>query len=356
MADAVHAFDFLNNKNSSLSGFCVAFGDDPFLKRLVLQSIRSLVEDEDSITVFTGKNLEWRDVHDELTTVSLFSTGPRVVLVSDADEFVSNYRPQLEKLCEASNSSRNLIIDVKSLASNTKLYKLAVKHAMLVDCRLPQSARGKSIDQSKIKKWLIQWGRKAHSLKLDDRAADAILDLVGLELGLIDQELAKLALFSDPSQVVEVELINKIVGGWRQKTTWEMLDAAASGNAALAMELLDRLLQSGEHPNALFGSISWSFRRFAQATRAVQRQEQLGQRVDLSAAMLEAGFRKWPQHAFEVAQKQLRQMGRDRAGRLLRWLLETDISLKGSHSSPEKARLAIEILLFKLMKRNRRAS
>ena len=160
MADVVHAFDFLNEKSVTLEGFCVAFGDDPFLKRLVLQTLRGSVEDEDSISVFTGKNLEWRDVHDELTTVSLFSSGPRVVLVNDADDFVSNFRPQLEKLCETASSSRNLIIDVKSLASNTKLYKLAVKHALLVDCRLPQSSRGKSIDQPKIKKWLMQWGAR----------------------------------------------------------------------------------------------------------------------------------------------------------------------------------------------------
>ncbi len=129
-----------------------------------------------------------------------------------------------------------------------------------------------------------------------------------------------------------------------------MIDAALSGDSAEALQQLDRLLLSGEHPNALFGPISWSLRRFAAATRIFQRAERQGQRMRLPAALEQAGFFTWQQEAMRKAEQQLKQLGRHRAGQLNQWLLETDLALKGSHSSPDMARLALEHLILRLDK------
>ena len=275
-------------------------------------------------------------------------------LIQPADEFVTAWRGELERHAQGGVKSGRLILDVtKSMPANTRIYKESVKSGVVIDCKLPQTTRGKSksVDTGRIRKWIQNWAKSEHQLTMSVETTEAVLDLVGLELGLIDQELAKLALYADPKQNVTVELIHKVIGGWRQKTTWEMLDSAASGNAADALAQLERLLQTGEHPMALFGSISWSLRRFAAATRAVERQEKQGQRVNLSQAMLDAGFRKWPQDAFDAAQRQLRQLGRDRAGKMYQWLLETDLALKGTHSTPVKARFMLEKLIFQMAKR-----
>lgn len=354
MADPIHAFDFLEAKELPDSHFIAAVGDEPFLKRLVMLRIKGFADESgDDLAEFVGKGTSWRDVIDELSTLSLFGSGPRCVVIQPADEFVTAWRSELETFAQ-SNPSGRLVLDVKSMPSNTRLYKEVAKSGCILDCKLPQVSRGrsKSVDTGRIRKWLQQWADKQYKLKINVEATEAILDLVGLELGLIDQELAKLSLYAQPGEKITVELINKVIGGWRQKTTWEMLDAAASGNAGDALEQLAKLLQTGEHPMALFGSISWSLRRFAATTRAVQRQERNGERVNLSNAMLEGGFRKWPQDAFESGQKQLKQLGRDRAGQMYQWLLDTDLSLKGTHSTPDKARLALEKLIFRMAKRD----
>jgi DNA polymerase-3 subunit delta len=52
----------------------------------------------------------------------------------------------------------------------------------------------------------------------------------------------------------------------------------------------------------------------------------------------------------ERAERQLRQLGRERAARLYRWLLEADLALKGSHSAPHRARLVLEKLLVRMAK------
>jgi DNA polymerase-3 subunit delta len=172
--------------------------------------------------------------------------------------------------------------------------------------------------------------------------------MLGVEFGLLDQEVAKLALYTDAKGKITEALVHEVTGGWQAKTAWELVEAAATGNAAEALKQLNRLLSSGEHPAALFGPISWSLRRYAAATRLFQRSERQGRRISLSAALEEAGFQRWQRKEIQDAEKQLRRLGRERATRLYRWLLEADLALKGSHSSPEMSRWVMERLLMQM--------
>ncbi len=72
--------------------------------------------------------------------------------------------------------------------------------------------------------------------------------------------------------------------------------------------------------------------------------------MTLPGALEQAGFRKRPASAMERAQKQLKQLGRDRARQFYRWLLEADLALKGSHSQPKQARLVLETLFVRMAK------
>jgi DNA polymerase-3 subunit delta len=185
-------------------------------------------------------------------------------------------------------------------------------------------------------------------VELPKPAAVALLELIGPEFGLLDQEISRLALYAGPSHKITTKLVRELGGGWRAKTAWDMIDAALSGRGAEAIHQLDRLLQSGEYPQALFGSIAWSLRRFAAATRVYQRAERQRRRIRLSDALGQAGFFTWQKQALKTAEQQLKQLGRHRAGEFHQWLLETDLALKGSHSSPELSRLALERLLLRL--------
>jgi DNA polymerase-3 subunit delta len=169
---------------------------------------------------------------------------------------------------------------------------------------------------------------------------------------VLDQDLAKLALFVKSGQKVTAELVQQIVGGWRTKTTWDLVDAAAAGDAGEALVQLDRLLQSGEHPLALVGSISWSLRRYAAATRIFQQAERRGERIGLKEALTQAGVRDWPFGALAKTEDRLKQLGRQRAGKLYRWLLELDLSLKGTHSQDDRARWALEQLILRMAKQS----
>src|SRR5439155_26614711 len=140
----------------------------------------------------------------------------------------------------------------------------------------------------------------------------------------------------------------EIVGGWRSKSIWDLVDAAAGGETAEALGQLDRLLHAGEHPLAIVGSLSWSLRRYAAGTRIFQQAERAGRKISLRESLPKAGVRDWPIGGLAAAEKRLMQLGRKRAGQLYRWLLELDLSLKGSHSQDDRARWALEQLVLRM--------
>jgi len=339
MPKKLHAIDYLAAPDKyPARPVCVVFGDDPFLKRHTRARLRNALlpsgDADFSLSVFEGRTAQLREVIEELATVAMFGGGKRLVVVEEADHFVSRYRPELEDYVAAPKPTGSLILDVKVWPANTRLYKAVAKGGLQVDCSSPPPAT--------LTRWLASWAKGIHDVQLPLSAADLLVDMIGPELGLLDQELAKLALMTGPGGRITPEMVSRSVGSWRAKTTWEMLDAALAGNVGEALVQLDRLLLAGESPVGLLGQISASLRRFAAATRLVLQAEAAGRRIALSDALEQAGVRRF---VLQKAERQLRQIGRHRGEQLYRWLLQADLDLKGGSSLPPRLILERLILL-----------
>jgi DNA polymerase-3 subunit delta len=353
----VHAFDYLANpQNHAIErGVCAVFGDEPLLVQLALAAIRKSLatadEDELPFRTFDGESAQWRDVSDELCTASLFGDGPRLVIVEDAEKFVTAHRDKLEDYA-AKPAQGLLVLMLDSLPGNTRLAKEVEKSGLAIECRVPASYRGKTkvVDEKRVVKWLVERAKGEHGAKLETSAAEEMLDLVGPQLGLLDTELAKLVLYVEAGQPVTAELVRDIVGGWRTKSVWQLMDAAAEGNAGEALAALDKLLAMGEAPQALFGQIAWSLRRFADAVSILEHAEKSGRRLTLAHALEAAGVRTFQ---LKAAEQQLRQIGRQRASQLHDWLLEADLALKGTHSHADRGRLVLEELMVRVSSSSR---
>lgn len=315
------------------------FGDEAFLRRQAILCLKAAVltgDDADfSLSAFEGRKTEFREVHEALSTVAMFGGGRRLVVVEDADDFVTRYRSELEDYVARPSRSGVLVLDLEKLPSNTRLYKSIAAEGLLVDCGAPAPA--------KLTKWLVDWIKRHHAAELSPAAADTLVELIGPELGLLDQELAKLALLAGAGKKITPELVGQSVGTWRTKTTWEMLDAAMDGKTADAMQQLDRLLSSGEQPIGILGQISASLRRLAAATRLVLQTEAAGRRPNLRSALETSGVRSF---VLEKTERQLRRLGRQRGQELYGRLLQADLDLKGESTMPP--RLVLERLIVRL--------
>lgn len=342
MAKPTDALDYLAHADKHPArSVCVLFGDEPFLKRQVVAGLKAEVlsgdDAEFSTSVFDGRAVAFVDVTDALATRALFGGGRHLVIVEDADDFVSANRPALEKYAAAPTTASVLVLLVKSWPSSTRLYKALAESGLQIECRFPPPAR--------LAKWLSTWSKRQHRAQLDADAAELLADSVEADLGLFDQELAKLAAIAGENGTITAEMVEDAVGGWRAKTAWEMLDAALDGNPRAALLQLDRLLLGGEVPIALLAQIAFSLRRLAAAARIVAQAETAGRSISLRGALQQAGVKPFLLGKIEP---QLRKLGRDRALRLYRWLLEADLALKGASSAPARSRLVLEQLIVRL--------
>src|SRR5262245_59078306 len=96
----------------------VLTGDEDFLKRQALAALTRWVlgsEDAFGLSSYTGETAEFPAIRDELATLP-FLCPRRLVVVDNADPFVTNYRTQLEKYVAEPATSGVLVLDVKTWA------------------------------------------------------------------------------------------------------------------------------------------------------------------------------------------------------------------------------------------------
>ena len=132
-----HVFDFLAKPvGQTPVGVCVLHGSERFLKTLAMKHLTGAdAEDsaELSVTKFDATNSKWADIYDELSTRSLFGgDGIRIVIVDDADKFVSENRDRLEKFAEGQGGSGLMVLVVNSWLKTTKLYKRVDKNGLQI--------------------------------------------------------------------------------------------------------------------------------------------------------------------------------------------------------------------------------
>jgi DNA polymerase III subunit delta len=352
MSKGSHCFDILMKGElpGALPGVIIAHGDDGFLRRETSATILKIAGIElDDAKLFDGEECKWIDVHDELATMSLFEmSSHRVAIVRAADKLIKDARAQIEKWCETSAADSVLILQASTFPANTKLYKLVAKYGWCIDCGLPTGGgRSKTPSTPELKKWIQAWAKSQHQLKLTAPQASLVLDAVGPDCGLLHQELAKLVLYADESGAMKDDVVRQNVGSWRTRTMWEIADAIADGRTVDALEQLERVFAAGEHPAAVIPQIAWSLRRFGNAAHLILQSKRKGSSMSAKAAIAQCGF--WGNDA-QLAEGRLRQMGLRKASKLLDWLLELDLKIKGSHSNPARAKFALEELSLRFAK------
>jgi DNA polymerase-3 subunit delta len=302
----------------------VLTGDEPFLKRQVVDALRASVlgasGDELGLSTFSGEKAIWAAVHDELKTLPFLSQR-RLVVIEGADPFVTRERARLEKYVAAPAASGVLVLDVATWPSTTRLAKM-LPDAATLDC--------KSLATQRLPQWCRAWSTARHGKDMAPAAAQLLVDLVGAHMGQLDQELAKLALYVGTAARVEAADVDTLVGNSRAENTFKIFELIGAGQSGEALRLLDRLFEQGEDAFRLLGAFSYSLRGLLRVARL----HDTG--MPLAEAMSQAGI---PPFARRGVETQLRHLGKRRLDQLYDWLLQIDLGFKGSSQLPPRTLL-----------------
>lgn len=323
--------DFLDRpptKGDPLPIYVLA-GDEDFLKHQVRAVLRTFIlaghDDPFALATYPGDKASYSEV------ISAVSTRPflaprRLVIVEDADPFVTAARDKLEKYAKAPSSAGVLILDVKTWPATTKLARALVENT--IQCKAPALAR--------LPEWCVNWCLARYGKQLPLTAARALVEMIGSDMGLLDMELTKLSIYVGERAKITVDDVDKLVSGTSQEDVWKMLSFVAEGNAASALRVLDGLLATGDSKKGAFpvlGAIAWSLTKLAQAGRLAI------QGVPLRDALTKVGARG-------PAEAQLRHLGRQRVSQIYDWLLEVNVLFRSTDHAPEQ--LLLEQLLVRL--------
>ena len=236
----------------------VLYGPDAFLRDTHRHEIvEQVVGDADRqlcVTSFEA-DAELADVLDELRTRPFLSPR-RLVIVRNADEFVSAHRRALETFLGSPPASAVLLLIVAKWDARTRLAKLVARIGDARDCSAPQRSRLGGFLAGAA-------ARRGKTIAPD--AAELMGEWVGCDLAALDSEMEKLSLYVGDRAGITLADVAAVVTASAGVGAFELTNAITDGKPAAALKALGGMLQTRGDEFRTLGMIAWHLRRAIRA-------------------------------------------------------------------------------------------
>ncbi len=302
-------------------------GSDPFLRNGELARLIAGFGDEPcglGPTRFNGSEAKAADVLDEVRTPSLLGDR-RVVIVDDADEFISANRAAVEKYCAAPAESGCLILVCDSLPRNTRIYRALAERKAVVTCEAP---RGQALNA-----WIARRTESEYGKRIAPQAVQCLRRLLGDSPGWIDAELSKLASYVGDRPEIAAADVEELTDHRREEKVFAVIEAVSNGDPSSALMNWEQVLATDRAaPGRAIAGLAYGVRQLVEARREL---ESSGG-VFRSAKRMFTDAGKLRQRLEGLSSKRLKAQQRD--------LLAADLAVKTGLSTLE---MAIEQFIVK---------
>ncbi len=310
--------------------YVIAGKEETMVNARCSELLDELIEPEQRATgLFDAEpdRVDIAEVFDELRTLP-FLAGHRVVLVKNADKFVSANRQLLENYFDNPSATGVLVLTVKTWDSRTRLAKKLPGVGTLIAVEQPKT--------QELWRHLVSYAKDAHDKGLGRQAAELLVDLAGDDLTRLYTEIDKLALFADSEKNITIKHIESLTGHNRLFNAFSVIDACIAGNAAQAAQRLRKMFAEDRSTEyTAVGAFAYHFRKLWTAKKMLAE----GQSVNSVAGRLRMWYNKDAQFA-QVRRLSMRQIG-DR----LQELAGIDYAIKRGRAQP---RVAMEQLVLNM--------
>ncbi len=267
-----------------------------------------------------GDDPELADVMDELRTLP-FLAPSRVVLIRNADAFISKHRQKLEEYVANPCETSALVLIVSSFPGNTRLAKAVKKIGEILNCKLP--------DGSSLQKWLTKAAGK-RGKKIDPQSADMLEQWIGRDLAAQNAEIEKLCLYIGDRETITPQDVQDVVTATAGPAAFALTNAITAGDTAGALKALDGALRIRGAEFQALGSIAWHLRKALQA----QQQISAGAKPDL----------RMPYNQRNAFVAMLKRRGLRKLQADMKSLIAADLGMK----SGQKPKAALQELVMSL--------
>lgn len=101
----------------------------------------------------------------------------------------------------------------------------------------------------------------ALGVRLDRRAADLLVQLVGKDLGQLASEVDKAANFVGEGGTIDADVIGEVTSLVGEAATWDLTDALVARDVDKALGTTHRLLEAADSPHRLLAMVTWQVRQ-----------------------------------------------------------------------------------------------
>jgi len=307
------------------------YGEEEFLIQEVLDLIVNRVVDPGSrdfnFNAFYCKDTSASEIVNLCQALPLMSE-KRLVIARDIDAFKAADLEELVPYLNDPSPSTCLVMvsnqgrfEKKSVVSAVEAHGAVARFFPLLD--------------REILSWIEGWAR-AHGLSIQRDATQYLWQTIGNDLQKIGNELEKVEIYIKEKKTITFDDVKTVVGDFREYTSFDLAAALGSKNKEKAFLILTRLVQEGEAPVGLLGSIAWNFRRLMRA----KAMEASGVGYEEIKKKLGVIF-----HQSALFQEQMRRFSLDELREAFSVMLLTDKALKSSGLS---GKLVLERMILKL--------
>lgn len=249
-----------DNKNVQYPIYIIV-GKNSFLVNKECENVLSSLMDDDerqmAMRTFEADKATIADVLDELRTLP-FLASKRVVLLRDADKFISNYRQQLENYFDAPSKRSVLVMTLGAFPKTTKLAKKAEKTGCTITVQ--------DINKNQLAAYAISYAKQNHNKKLDQTAAQLIVDRAGDDAAMVCGEVDKLVIYVGDNTAITPQDVSLLCGNNREFDIFEVIDQVSKGNTGNAIERLRNMFSTDKDSEyTVIGALAFHFRRMFKA-------------------------------------------------------------------------------------------
>lgn len=235
----------------------VVAGKDAFLVSQQCERLldRLLPVEQRAMALYQPRSdeVQLSEVFDELRTLPLLAAR-RVVLLREADDFISQHREALEKYLDAPSPTGVLVLAVASWPKTTRLAKKLPTVGELMDVG--------EIAPWELPKYAARVAREQFGKEMSSATADLLIEFAPEGPGPVAAEIEKLAVYVGDRPVISSEDVEALVGHNRVVNAFAVLDEAIQGRGVQAIERLRNMLASDRSAEySAIGAFAWYVRQ-----------------------------------------------------------------------------------------------
>jgi DNA polymerase III delta subunit len=185
----------------------------------------------------------------------------RVIVVPQAESLLAPKREseaasramgQLEAYLQAPEPQTVLVFVASSLDKRSRVYKLLIKHATVVECGVIENP-------ADAERW-IRNRVKAGGAEIDPAAARLLAAKAGTDVRRLRSEVDRLLLYTLGQKSITVDDARQIAGPDTLQDDWAMTNAIEGGRTGEALRQLALVLDAGAAPEKILGQLGWLVR------------------------------------------------------------------------------------------------